>query len=444
MALRSCSSVPPAAIVDFEGHARTGVAAMPPIRTVPTVKPVRTERTHEENQERAYIAASRRSDRSLEARVESARRASEIHKKRTGRSLRVREEDVMNEEMYEEEDDDLPMQFRRINALHPGLAFNPAFSDRVNSYLAGQIGVRNYLHQAIYQANQSQYNNHFLNPMMQQNAFQNPTMQPQAMNAGPQSPWPMNMQNVHPSSHARSASIATPQGFASQQQSGTPNALDTRRMSFNATSPGATSPAISHSRSAQSSQPPTPHPLVNTGSSPKQVPTPPHSKQTAASPVPSTASADQNIYPLTTTLPIESQQLLDGHPGFTVPCYQMTPGVPMPSMGAYSYNPNGKSAKRDSGSGRQGGLNQTLTPFYPQNTSPHSSFDEPQSAASAPANLDFSFNQDMYGGMNMSDSKYAFNMDFGSGTNSGQITPAAGLDSAWNPDDFFNYSAASD
>ena len=123
----------------------------------------------------------------------------------------------------------------------------------------------------------------------------------------------------------------------------------------------------------------------------------------------------------------------------------MTPGVPMPSMGAYSYNPNGKPIKRDSGSG-DNGLNQTLSPFaFQQVAAPHSPFEEPQSAASAPANLDFSFNQDMYGGMNLNDSKYAFNMDFGgSGTNSGQITPAAGLDSAWNPDDFFNYSAASD
>lgn len=37
----------------------------------------------------AYIAASRRSDRGLEARVESARHASEIHKKRTGHGLRA-------------------------------------------------------------------------------------------------------------------------------------------------------------------------------------------------------------------------------------------------------------------------------------------------------------------------------------------------------------------
>ncbi|KAK3623803.1 hypothetical protein LTR22_024231 [Elasticomyces elasticus] len=47
---------------------------MPPLRTSMSSKPMKMERTHEENQERAYIAASRRSDRGLEARVESARR----------------------------------------------------------------------------------------------------------------------------------------------------------------------------------------------------------------------------------------------------------------------------------------------------------------------------------------------------------------------------------
>ncbi|CAG8449471.1 10505_t:CDS:2 [Diversispora eburnea] len=60
------------------------------------------ERTHEENQERAYIAASHRGDRSMEARIESARKASEIHKKRTGKALRITPEDVRNEEMYQE------------------------------------------------------------------------------------------------------------------------------------------------------------------------------------------------------------------------------------------------------------------------------------------------------------------------------------------------------
>ncbi|RUO95440.1 hypothetical protein BC936DRAFT_144017 [Jimgerdemannia flammicorona] len=42
-----------------------------------------------ENQERAYIAASHRTDRNIEARMESARKASEIHKRRTGKALLV-------------------------------------------------------------------------------------------------------------------------------------------------------------------------------------------------------------------------------------------------------------------------------------------------------------------------------------------------------------------
>ncbi len=40
----------------------------------------------------------------MEARLESARKASEIHKKRTGKALRITLEDVRNEEMYQEID----------------------------------------------------------------------------------------------------------------------------------------------------------------------------------------------------------------------------------------------------------------------------------------------------------------------------------------------------
>jgi hypothetical protein len=79
-------------------------SSRPPMRTVPP-KVVKTERTHEENQEQVYIAASRRSDRSLEARLESAKRAPDIYKQRTGRSICVAEEDVINEEITEEDDD---------------------------------------------------------------------------------------------------------------------------------------------------------------------------------------------------------------------------------------------------------------------------------------------------------------------------------------------------
>ncbi|KAF8541939.1 hypothetical protein BDD12DRAFT_877536 [Trichophaea hybrida] len=108
-------------------------------------KPVKSERTHEENQERAYIAASRRSDRSLEARIESARRASEIHKRRTGRALRVTEADVVNEEMYEEEDDDVTHAYRNLGLLMGGNGIDR----RCAAYYQHQMQMRNIVDRAL-------------------------------------------------------------------------------------------------------------------------------------------------------------------------------------------------------------------------------------------------------------------------------------------------------
>ncbi|KAG0642221.1 hypothetical protein HOY80DRAFT_881928 [Tuber brumale] len=119
---------------------------MPPQRTLPPAKAVKTERTHEENQERAYIAASRRSDRSLEARIESARRASAIHKRRTGRALRVTEQDVINEEMYEEEEDEY-YGYRGLTAhLRNG---SHDWNRRLQAYLQSQYVMRSALSQAM-------------------------------------------------------------------------------------------------------------------------------------------------------------------------------------------------------------------------------------------------------------------------------------------------------
>ena len=80
---------------------------------------LQTERSREENQERAYIAASRRTDRSIEARVKSARIASEIHKRRTGKGLKISREIVTKENMYEEEEDHFSRQYCALTAqLH--------------------------------------------------------------------------------------------------------------------------------------------------------------------------------------------------------------------------------------------------------------------------------------------------------------------------------------
>ncbi|POG76953.1 hypothetical protein GLOIN_2v1871769 [Rhizophagus irregularis DAOM 181602=DAOM 197198] len=61
------------------------------------------ERTHEDSRRTILLCQK---DRSMEARIESARKASDIHKKRTGRALRITAEDVRNEEMYQEIDPD--------------------------------------------------------------------------------------------------------------------------------------------------------------------------------------------------------------------------------------------------------------------------------------------------------------------------------------------------
>lgn len=64
-----------------------------------------------ENQERAFKAASRRKDRSLEDRVASARKASEVHYQRTGKHLIITEESVLRDGL--EYDEVLPNKGER-------------------------------------------------------------------------------------------------------------------------------------------------------------------------------------------------------------------------------------------------------------------------------------------------------------------------------------------
>ena len=202
----------------------------------------------------AYIAASRRSDRSLEARIESARRASEIHKKRTGRALRVTEQDVINEEMYEEEDDDLPTQYQRLNAhLHTSSVI---FNKKLHDYIATQHGVRNmfmsqyanqnsafggggtYGNQLAQQNNAAFGQNNWLNPTMvppqqfnqqMQQSFTQPqqalqqAFQPQGVRASPY--------NIpQRPTHGRAASIAVPMNSSAQH--GAQTTQEARRLSL--------------------------------------------------------------------------------------------------------------------------------------------------------------------------------------------------------------------
>lgn len=147
----------------------------------------------------AYIAASRRSDRSLEARVESARRASEIHKKRTGRGFRITEQDVMNEEMYEEEEDDISARaFARGYALRN--MYGGGADSRLSDFLSHQFYMGNIVQQQI----NERYAKTFPNaPQFPANSYPfNPTAPPPSAHQNSQPQTPFNNNNSIQSMYA--------------------------------------------------------------------------------------------------------------------------------------------------------------------------------------------------------------------------------------------------
>lgn len=277
---------------------------------------------------RAYIAASRRSDRSIEARLESARRASEIHRKRTGRSLRVTEEDVVNEEMYEEEDDDLVPHYRRFSALHPGLPYS-AFEGRLGTYMSSQLSVRNYFAELTFSAKQSTAQQREVNNLLAQRQRQN-------TNAGfaSQAAWAQN-QMAQPGTTIRTESFTNSAPTQQQEYSPTFNAPVARAMSLS---------LPPHRRNAIKASPP---PL---SSGPGQIQ--PHQQLPLQQQVPlerpqSRESRTVSDYtdPISPTLPINQMQLLDGNPPLSngVHSSQMLTGVPLPSTYHYQFDPDSKA-----------------------------------------------------------------------------------------------------
>jgi hypothetical protein len=328
----------------------------------------------------AYIAASRRSDRSLEARIESARRASEIHKKRTGRGLRVTEQDVINEEMYEEEDDEIPSQLHRMTAH-----FNTnslMFNRKLQDYIATQAAVR----QSFY----AQYTNpafgHY-NPSLQtqaggqfsqgMNPFMHQQMPPPTFNQSsptfnqsPQSFAPQSYRaapyNVpqRPNAHQRSASLSSPQqrqGFQQSQFSnngpGTPQGEEQRRLSLPPQALEQASqhfvdspsrPTLSRSTTAQNVQ--------HIDRSPQQL-SPQNNSPSSAHSTPTlrAGTSPENTTPmgfnpqllhsnlLSLSLPPESQQLIapamDPNDPTTAMFMAGSENIPMP-VPTYHYNPN--------------------------------------------------------------------------------------------------------
>ena len=135
------------------------------------------------------------------------------------------EQDVVNEEMYEEEDDDLPMQYRRLTAhLSTG---NADFNRRLSAYLTGQIATRTALDQVIAQSLCNQYPN--ASQFAQHSPFAAPYPSPfgavpmmppsfqQTPGAIPHSPYPTPSVQAFDPTNPQSA-INLPGNFQQQQQ----------------------------------------------------------------------------------------------------------------------------------------------------------------------------------------------------------------------------------
>lgn len=347
-------------------------------------KPIKTERTHEENQERAYIAASRRSDRSLEARIESARRASEIHKRRTGRSLRVTEQDVINEEMYEEEDDDLPMQYRRLTAhLHTS---NAEFDRRLAAYLTNHVAMRAALGQAVGMQNPypnaAQFASSGMSPFSQQQQSMGPPY-PTSANMYGQAGFANPQQTMKSPLHNRSASIANPKELSNFSNPPSLTVaggdLQDRRYSLPVnTSPNSQDgqPATKRHKSIHSlklENLPKPMDMLSIPKaepgSPKcaapQQSTQSQSVRPSEMPAPFAMSSMYpfgglgNSMPFSTTLPLESQQLLGGAFDQNDPMTAMFMSAPYQSnQSSYDYDDS------KAGNSTFSGMDQTLAPGY--------------------------------------------------------------------------------
>ena len=391
----------------------------------------------------AYIAASRRSDRSLEARVESARRASEIHKRRTGRSLRVTEQDVVNEEMYEEEDDDLPMQYRRLTAhLQTG---SVDFNRRLSAYLTNHVAMRSALDQAITNSYAQQYPNapQFAH---NQNIYPSPFMahnmpqQQSPSSFGQPYPTP-GTPAYRPGHQARSASAShstptySPNMPAPSPVQAVPQ-TDRRRPSASSKSSSQSpigapaTPQSIHSRPALPQTSSTFNVKQEGQNSQQMRALPPQSPVQQHHPF-GGMNEFSNLSPFTTSLPTETQMLLgpalDPNDAFTSMLMAGSENLPQ----AYSYNATSSTLQKPRSFNQSyDGMSATLAPSALDMSPSHQIYAQPSTTISAspvpsPAYQlpydgslhDFSKSQ-MYAGGN-------------SASGSGTVTPA-GIDGGWD------------
>jgi hypothetical protein len=278
--------------------------------------------------------------------------------------------------MYEEEDDDLPTQYQRLNAhLH---TTSVMFNKKLHDYIATQHGVRNmFMSQYQNQQFPPQYGGQFApqnnGAFQQTNNWLNPTMMPpqqfnqQTSQSFAQQQAQASQQGARTSPyhvpqrpHQRSASIAVPAYDGSAQQ-GTLT-QDARRMSLPASAVDDQSrPALSRGPSFAQQQPTSPFndgasPMSGSGQRTPQLQADSETPVSNLSPMsfPMGSHMLSGPNPLSMALPAESQQfvgsILDPNDPRTSIFMSGSEHLPQPFAPTYTYNPNYSPKALKSGS----------------------------------------------------------------------------------------------
>ena len=313
-----------------------------------------SERSHEENQERAYIAASRRADRSIEARVQSAKMASNIHKKRTGKGFRITEEIVIKEEMYEEEDDDLPRSYR---LLGPHMQTDSAeLNSRVEAYLSNRLTMSALLARTDDTWRENEINRLFAQSFPNLGQRSQDMSQPQVPQAQPSQAMPGSFFNAQPQSPGdrpalQSISYIPRSKRRDRTQSRTSSRSDVTSSRDSAMSPGALTPGSSRDTPAPSMATPNFESAMGVGSpdynDPMNAGTPrfdstmgpgtPGLKGTMGAATP--LGFGSRPSPFTAELPAEAKMLLGGMTDADSDLMQSVYGPQFSTLGQY-YDPN--------------------------------------------------------------------------------------------------------
>ncbi|KAK6442729.1 hypothetical protein LTR95_001045 [Oleoguttula sp. CCFEE 5521] len=274
--------------------------------------------------------------------------------------------------MYEEEDDDLPMQYRRLTA-HLQIQ-NADFDRRLAAYLTNHVAMRSALGQAVSDAWQNnQFNNisQLMNPKMMQMPMQGQTAQQQqhAFN-NPMMP-PQQQQQPQPQPTAGQTHVTASATGSSQDTSVVHRTHDIEQRRFT----GHVKDQLTH-EPGNGSRLEAKFAAAGTCTARLSI---------VAAAFAGSFPVAVTFDPLSATLPMSTQQLLAGAPAdlnlssmFMPPQQQQTQYNKPSQQPFYSYNPNGKSKSSSSSLPSYSnmpqqpiqGMNQTLSMSMLDKTAP--------------------------------------------------------------------------